>query len=140
MSETRAPYNAGFDIQELLQSLPPGLDRVLAKIFSFHVGRENSLSRGALMLALDQMGFRFKDDRPVRAAISALRKTEKPEFMICSTGGVNGGYWLAASRQEVEEFIANELDPRISDLAATKRGMTRAAMSKWGEGVQGRLF
>lgn len=129
-------YNAGFSLPELIASLPPGTDRAILRILSFHIGRGNAISRICLKTELVSLGFDMHE-RAMRAAINQLRKAGQP---ILSTGGDDGGYWLAANRDEVEEFIDRELTARIADLAETKAGILAGANERWGEAVQARLF
>ncbi len=70
------------------------------------------------------------NERKMRFAINCLRKDGAP---ICSTGGRDGGYWLAQSPEELQEYIDTEIDTRIFDLAAQRRALrlTRINMSRF---------
>lgn len=70
------------------------------------------------------------DDRKLRYAINCLRKDGEP---ICSTGGRDGGYWIAQSPEELQEYINTEIDTRILDLAQQRRALrlTRINMSRF---------
>lgn len=122
-------YNAGIDIAELIDELPAGIDRAILRILSFHAGRGDAISRGKLVGDLASMGFPVHE-REVRLVINQLRKQG---VGICSTGGVDGGYWLAADYAELEEFIRREIDARAIDLHEQASAMRRAAELKWGK-------
>jgi DNA-binding transcriptional regulator PaaX len=123
-------------IDDLIRNLPAGLDRAVLRVLSFHVGRGQAISRQDLLADLHQLGFRVHE-RAARAQISQLRKAG---HLICSAGGVNGGYWLGDDRAEVEEFINTEITPRIADLAETRSALQAAVREKWGEATQPSLF
>ncbi len=128
----QAGYNRGFDLKRIIDTLPAGLEREILRIMNFHRGRQNAISRDELVCNLAEMGFHFKDDRKIRACINQLRKSGKPGSWICSTGGESGGYWLAASQEELEEYIRREQESRLKDLAEQARAMRAAAERYWG--------
>jgi len=117
------------ETDRMIHEMPPGLDRAILDVLKFHVGRENAISRPAMMVYLRQLGFHLKDDRPMREANNSLRKQG---IKICSAGGSKGGYWLAANHQELEEFIKNEVEARANDLHEQARAMRAAAEKEWG--------
>lgn len=129
-------YNTGFSLPELIASLPPGVDRAILRVLSFHVGRDQAIGRAMLRHEVASLGFNLHE-RALRAAINQLRKAGQP---ILSTGGEDGGYWMAAGPDEVQEFIDRELTARIADLAETKAGILAGSKERWGEALQGRLF
>jgi hypothetical protein len=98
-------------------------------VLKFHTGRKNAVSRPAMLTYLKQLGFNLKDDRPMRAAINLLRKQG---IEICSAGGENGGYWLAADHEELEEYIQRELHPRAMDLLEQEKALKAEAEKRWG--------
>lgn len=132
-------HSNGFDVGELIASLPAGLERAILRSLSYHQGRQNAILRADLVSELGAVDGLQVHDRQVRMQINLLRKRGVP---ICSTGGSDGGYWLGANMEEVAEFIESELSARIADLAETRDGMLRGARERWGSGggVQPRLL
>lgn len=130
-----------FDLDQLIASLPAGLDRAILRVLSFHQGRRNAIGRKQLIKDLHSLGFDYrKDDRPVRECINLMRKAGK---RICSAGGLKGGYWLAADWPELNDFIDQELHSRAMDLLEQERALRQAAEETWGKFApenQGRLF
>jgi hypothetical protein len=124
-------YNAGFSLKKLIDSMPVGLKREVLRILDFHRGHKNVISRKKLISDLVSMGFQV-DDRKVRVCINQLRKSENPGSWICSTGGKNGGYWLAESQEELEEYIQREQESRLGDFAKQMKAMRSAAEKYWG--------
>lgn len=127
-------FNSGVNVKELIDHLPAGLERAIRRVLSFHVGRENAISRSQLISDLARIGFDYidKDDRPVRICINQIRKSGTPGSWICSTGGVGGGYWLAKDQEEMEEFIEHEEESRLGDFAKQMKAMRIAARKHWG--------
>ncbi len=123
------PYNISFDLDELIDNLPPGLERAMLRILEFHKGRENAISRGQLLKDLATHGFKVHE-REARAMINLLRKKG---VEICSTGGGDGGYWLAKDSQELEEYLVSEPLARIKDLGQQVIAMRAAAERHWGK-------
>jgi hypothetical protein len=122
--------NRAVTVQEtLIEGLPAGIERALRRVLSFHVGEAKAIGRQELMDALAGMGFRMADDRPVRALINELRKRGE---LICSKGGTGGGYWLAANREEMEEYLEHEVHPRAMDLLETEKALKAAMELRFG--------
>ena len=126
--ETKGEYNAGVNIRALVDELPAGLDRALLRVLGFHVGRSTAIGRGELVQALKIHGFKVHE-RAVRAMINELRKQG---VAICSTGGEEGGYWLAANWEELNEYIEHELHSRAMDLMEQEGALRREAEKRWG--------
>jgi hypothetical protein len=126
--EKISQYNAGINVKELIENLPAGLDRAMLRVLDFHIGRDSAISRGRLVADLGRMGF-MVHEREARACINQLRKEG---VAICSTGGGEGGYWLAADQEELEEFLEREFDARAMDLHEQARAMRQAAEKRWG--------
>jgi len=124
MMEKKEKYNAGYIPTEL----PAGIERAMIRLLDFHVGREKAISRGDLVLVLTASGFRVSE-RVARQVINELRKRG---FLICSTGGEGGGYWLAVSWQELNEYIERELHARAMDLLEQEKALRREAERRWG--------
>ncbi len=121
-------YNAGVDLQQMIDELPAGVERAMLRILNFHVGRESAISRSQLVNDLYSHGFQI-NERSARLVINQLRKQG---IEICSTGGSDGGYWLAVNQDELEEYIQLEIDARINDLVAQARAMRSAAEKRGG--------
>jgi hypothetical protein len=103
-------------------------DAVL-QLLTPRVGRERAISRKDLLMFLMQKGVRFGDEREVRMAIYALRREGN---MILSTGGQGGGYFLAASWSELNEYLDREVHSRAMDLLEQERILRAEAERTWG--------
>ena len=123
-------------MSEFRLSYDPGLKRDLVQIFRRAVGRENAIPRGQLLHMLGQWQDGAGFERTVRAAIVDLRNEG---FLICSTGGREGGYWLAESWGELIEFVEREYHSRAMSMLATEKAMRAAARNQWGP-EQHRMF
>ena len=130
MSERRESYEV------LLKRMPAGLDRAVLRVISQRVGRGQAVGRGQLVRLVGQGGFRAHE-RQIREVIKELRRQG---HLICSAAGENGGYWMAANRQEFEAFGQQEFEAKISDMSETWRAMQKSADEKFGTAVQERLF
>ena len=113
----------------IISTMPAGLDRAILRILSFHKGKDSVISRDDLVKACAAQGYKFKDDRPIRACINDLRKRGN---LICSAGGNGGGYFSPASPQEFDEYLMRELHPRAMDLLEQEKAMRAAAEKLWG--------
>ena len=127
--EKQAEYNAGVRIDKLIDELPAGLDRALLRVLSFHTGRGLAISRGDLVSTLWTSHGMNVHERAVRAQINLMRKQG---FPICSTGGEEGGYWLAAGWDELLEYLEREIHSRAMDLLEQEGALRRAAEMRWG--------
>lgn len=107
---------------------PPGLEKSVYQVLFERVGRDNAISRGAL-LSLVQAMYPKTTDRQLRACINAMRKDG---VMICSTGGEDGGYWTPASWDELSEYLDREVVSRLTDLAEQRSALVRAGEERWG--------
>jgi len=116
-------------LDEILASLPSGLDRTLMSILKHHKGKENAISRESLLEMLKLMGWN-PSDRAVRAQINLFRKQN---YLICSAGGKGGGYYFARNWQELLDYINQELHPRAMDLLEQERALKVGARREWGE-------
>ena len=65
----------------------------------------------------------------VRMTIQALRKDGHP---ICSTGGEDGGYWMAANWAELDEYLEREVRSRALDLLEQEKALKSAGEKLWG--------
>lgn len=137
MSDMRGNYNTGINLRAMIDEMPPGLDRAVLRVLSQRRGREMAISRDDLLAALRSLGFKVHE-RQARATINELRKSGQ---MICSTGGEGGGYWLASSWEELEEYLSREVHPRAMDLLEQEAALRRSGELAWGPaGQQMSLF
>jgi len=123
--ERRTRYDAE------LATMPPGLKRAVLRVITPY-GFAMPISRGELVAKTAMMGFQASE-RQVRETIKTLRRDG---HLICSTPGNDGGYYMARSRQEYEDFRAAEYAAKIADMAETMRAMDAAARAQFGDGVQ----
>lgn len=112
----------------MIDRLPAGLERAMLRVLSFHQGRERAIGRGALVTELRRLGFAVSE-REARLQINLLRKAGQP---ICSTGGPDGGYWLAAGWDELQAYIEQELHSRAMDLLEQEKALRAEAEKRWG--------
>jgi hypothetical protein len=115
-------------LDAMIDGLPVGLERAMLRLLSFHQGREKAIGREALVLELARLGFRVSE-REARLQINLLRKAGHP---ICSTGGTDGGYWLAADWNELQEYIDREIHSRAMDLLEQEQALRAEAERRWG--------
>lgn len=126
--ERREKYNV-FE-RDVIDELPPGLEREVLRVLQGCVGREQVISRGNLLRCVRSYpGLERVHERAVRAVINKLRKDEHP---ICSTGGEEGGYWMAESWEELGEYLDREVRSRLGDLAEQERALVKAGEALWG--------
>lgn len=127
-------FNLPIDVQQMLKELPEEIDRIILEALSAHVGRDKALSRKRLVARLSptllQRGIcaTSRMDRSIRLAINRLRKNGYP---ICSTGGVRGGYFIAATPAELNDYLSAEVHSRAMDLLEQERAMRAGANRLW---------
>lgn len=114
-----------------IANMPPGLDRAVLRVVSGYRAAM-PVSRSNLVIAVGMAGFQASE-RQVREVIKQLRRHG---HLICSTPGNDGGYYLAQSRAEYEEFRKAEFAAKITDMAETMRAMDAAARAQFGDGYQ----
>jgi len=116
---------------EILATMPPGLDKKILRILAGHLGENNRISRGDLVkLALYKFSdndITETDDRLVRETISRLRHDG---HLICSSSGT-GGYYMASSYDDVENMRA-EMESRAMDLLEQSRTLKKRATEWFG--------
>lgn len=95
---------------------------------------ENPIRRDTLVRVMNLQGYGIRD-RSMRNLVVKLRKMG---YLICST--TNGGYYLARSMEEYNDFKQREYKAKIMDMAETMRAMDRSAVERFGEQVQLDLF
>jgi hypothetical protein len=119
----------------------PDLRDAVLRALRGRVGQENVIERAHLVGAIRRMGFAAGMnyatlDRKVRETIRDLRRDGE---LICSTSG-GGGYWIAKTWEEYNEFSLVEYRGKIADMAQTLAAMDAAAERKFGTAHQPALF
>lgn len=121
---------------QIIRNMPPGLDRAILRILEFHRGKVAAVGGEELTRQVSSTGYPT-DQRVVREAIKELRRAG---HLICSMPGNAGGYYLALDAAEFDEFVTQEFEAKIADMAETLRAMRLAAREQFGQGVQRSLF
>lgn len=122
--------------EQIIINTPQGLDRAIMRVLSFHEGVGQAIGRKDLVEEISGMGFTVHE-RQVRETIKYLRRQG---WMICALAGKDGGYYLASSRAEYEDFRQREFIAKIADMAETVKAMDGAARARFGDYAQGGLF
>ena len=109
------------------------LQRNILDILCWHIGRKKSIKRDDIIHELAKRGLvegvDSNTERRVRDAIHELRNQG---HIICSVAAGDGGYFIAAEKDEVFEFIDTEIQPRINDLSKTKKAILDSARKQFG--------
>lgn len=100
------------------------------QVLSWHQGKQDAIKSRELVQELKQLGWWGDVHRDMRVQINKLRKLGA---LICSAGGNDGGYWIAASWDELEEYLQRELHSRAMDLLDQEKHLRAAAESVWGK-------
>ena len=108
--------------------IPPGLSTHVARLLSSHIGRNQAILGDELTRRLQSQYPRL-DQRVVREAIHQLRRDG---MLICAAPGASGGYYVASSWSELEEFASRELRSRAMDLLETEKRLLRSAERQFG--------
>lgn len=108
------------------------LEQLELRGYEYPVGREDLAGRMRWRRLITG-----SDDRAMRGAIESLRKKG---YLICHRKGKGGGYYLARSKAEYEDFRIREYKSRIISLADTMREMDKSAEMQFGEEIQLDLF
>lgn len=95
-------------------------------------GRNHAISRRRLLFLVRNAGVVTRE-RGVREAVRILRRNG---HLICSAAGEDGGYYLAETREEFDEFIRAEYQAKIRDMAVTLAAMRKTARAQFGHVVQ----
>lgn len=106
-------------------------DRLLALLYTRHVGRQRAIKAKELAAKLGET------ERLVRATISGLRKQG---HLILSAVQEPYGYFTAETYDEWREFRNGNLRPRALDILETDRAMNEAARQRWGDTLQLSMF
>lgn len=122
--------------EQIIVNTPQDLDRAIIRVLGFHEGVDRAIGRKALVEEVSSMGFQVHE-RQVRETIKHLRRNG---WMICAIAGTDGGYYLASSRVEYEDFRQREFIAKIADMAETVKAMDKAASGRFGDYAQGGLF
>lgn len=124
-------------LEEILDEMPYGFVERVGTVLEHYQGKEKAASKPALIDSLKRLGFGTGVspatlERQLRIAIVALRKRGA---LICSDSG-DGGYFVARTRDEYDEFVEREYKGKIQDMQETVDAMNAAARARWGEGLQ----
>ena len=119
---------------EILSSMPVGLDRAVLSILSQREGMDAAIKKHDMMQLLRNMGFKA-DERQVRLAISRLRKIG---HIIGSTN--QAGYFMCSSRKEWAFVKDTEFLAKVGDIMDTIRTLDESARERWGDGYQEAMF
>lgn len=112
-----------------------GDERAIWNIVSQYAKAE-PISRGELVYNVKRLGF----DLPERTVREIIKQLRRKEYLICSVAGLNGGYYVAASLADFEEFDRAEFSAKIADMAETRAAMKRAAIRQFGVTYQASIF
>lgn len=108
------------------------LGSAILYVLSWHQGRDRAIGRDDLVHSPEIRATGF-GERVVRDTIRLLRRQG---HLICSTPGVDGGYYLAADWEEFNEFARAEYQAKIADMAETLAAMKAEATRRWGSALQ----
>lgn len=123
------------DYDQLLATMPVGLDRAVLRVISMHPGKDAAITKPRFLADLAQIGFKV-NERQLRKTIVDLRKDG---HLICSSSG-DAGYYLADSYAEYQEFSQVEYRSKIIDMSETLHAMDDSAKSRFGNSYQIGLF
>jgi len=108
--------------ERLISETPPGADRTVFRVLSYHQGLENAIQKPDLISECAKNGIAMHE-RQLRLVIVRLRKSGVP---ICSSSG-ESGYFLAATLEEYQEFRGREYVKKITDMRETVTAMDATA-------------
>jgi hypothetical protein len=119
--------------EEEILSMEPGLIRAVLQVMRLHIGQENTVDKPRLIQNLQAMGYGKRVtyatfERKVREAVAELRKMGN---LVCSSSG-EGGYFIARTWEEYDDFAQAEYRAKIIDMSETLRAMEEAAPGKLG--------
>lgn len=117
-------------------SYPAGLESALLNVLANHQGRQRAIGRGSLVYGLNVMGHQVHE-RAVRECIKQLRRQG---HLICAMPGKDGGYYLAVTLAEFQEFDRAEFGAKIADMNETRQALLQAARKQFGDVVQMELM
>lgn len=108
----------------------------LLSVLQARKGRAKAVKRDELINILRVRGVGITD-RHMREMIKQLRRKG---HLICSAPEEDGGYFMAETYAEFEEFDRVEFSAKIADMSATRSAMVRKAKEVFGDAVQVSLF
>ena len=88
---------------QLIANMPAGIERAMLRCLSFHIGKDNAISKPDLLRALKQSGFAVHE-RQARLTIEELRNNG---HLIGASSG-EGGYYIIADMGEWEAYQREE--------------------------------
>ncbi len=123
--------------EELISQMPHGLERALLRVLSYHIGKDNAISRPELLNDLARMGFRVHD-RQARKGIEELRNNG---HLIGASSG-DGGYYIIADQAEFEAYIAEETSraTKILNRLRAQEEQAKKVFSRTSAVAQASLF
>lgn len=95
------------------------------------------IGRGELVYKVKRLGYDL-GERQVREVIESLRLKE--DYLICSRGGTNGGYYTPANLAEYDEYDQTEYGAKIHSMLKTQHAQRRGAERKFGHVYQQSMF
>jgi len=122
--------------ERMIRSMPEGLEAVVLAVLAEAQGRAKALGRDVVLSLVQGEGLDV-NERQVRRAIHGLRRKGE---LICSAPGNDGGYYMAGSLTEFDEFCQRELHPKAIDMLETESAMKAAAIRRFGDAVQPALL
>lgn len=117
-------------------AFPEGLSDCLVDILVPCVGKKSAVGRSNLVELCHNEGFETITERQIRECIKYLRRNG---HLICSVAGINGGYYMAASKEEFEEFDRLEFGAKIADMNETRQAMLKTADAQFSEFMQAEM-
>lgn len=121
---------------QIIKDMPPGLDRAVLRVLSSRRGRVNAIKRDDIIKEVKRLNV-HPHERQVREVIKQLRLDG---HVICSAASGDGGYYMAATLFEFQEFAEREFWAKITDMRETVQIMESAAAEQFGSVVQMDLF
>jgi len=113
-------------------SYPDGLEQAVLQALFCHQGRRAAIGRGRLVYDL-ACGGHHAHERAVRECIKQLRRQG---HLICAMPGEDGGYYMAETLEEFQEFDRAEFGAKIADMNETRQALLKAARKQFGDAVQ----
>lgn len=117
-------------------AFPPKLPEHLVEILARYVGKKSAIGRNGLVARCQQRGFKTITERQIRECIKYLRRNG---YLICSLAGTNGGYYMASSKDEFDEFDKVEFGAKIADMNETRQAMLKTADKQFSEFKQAEM-